>query len=131
VNFRDVLNVLGACPADPGPPGADCAGIWAHAVRGSSSVGEAAFGFGPGSMGTVVCGNVLMMPPKAATVSFEAASTTPTVFVTVQAAFQQAPLTDAGNNILLHAAAGGVGLAGLQQSAPLGCTTMGTAGGTN
>ena len=27
VNFRDVLNVLGMYPGDPGPPGADCAGV--------------------------------------------------------------------------------------------------------
>ena len=27
VNFRDVLNVLGMYPGDPGAPGADCAGI--------------------------------------------------------------------------------------------------------
>lgn len=27
INFRDVLNVLGMYPGDPGPPGADCAGI--------------------------------------------------------------------------------------------------------
>ena len=27
VNFRDVLNVLGMYPGDPGAPGADCAGV--------------------------------------------------------------------------------------------------------
>ena len=27
INFRDVLNVLGMYPGDPGPPGADCAGV--------------------------------------------------------------------------------------------------------
>ena len=27
LNFRDVLNVLGMYPGDPGPPGADCAGL--------------------------------------------------------------------------------------------------------
>ena len=26
LNFRDVLNVLGMYPGDPGPPGGDCAG---------------------------------------------------------------------------------------------------------
>jgi 3-oxoacyl-(acyl-carrier-protein) synthase/acyl carrier protein len=28
LNFRDVLNVLGMYPGDPGPPGGDCAGIY-------------------------------------------------------------------------------------------------------
>ena len=27
INFRDVLNVLGMYPGDPGPPGSDCSGI--------------------------------------------------------------------------------------------------------
>lgn len=27
LNFRDVLNVLGMYPGDPGPPGSDCAGL--------------------------------------------------------------------------------------------------------
>ena len=31
INFRDVLNVLGMYPGDPGPPGADCAGVVVHA----------------------------------------------------------------------------------------------------
>ena len=33
VNFRDVLNVLGMYPGDPGAPGADCAGIVAQGLR--------------------------------------------------------------------------------------------------
>jgi NADPH:quinone reductase-like Zn-dependent oxidoreductase len=27
INFRDVLNVLGMYPGDPGAPGSDCAGV--------------------------------------------------------------------------------------------------------
>ena len=27
LNFKDVLNVLGMYPGDPGPPGLDCAGV--------------------------------------------------------------------------------------------------------
>lgn len=27
LNFRDVLNVLGMYPGDPGDPGADCSGV--------------------------------------------------------------------------------------------------------
>ena len=45
VNFRDVLNVLGMYPGDPGAPGADCAGIVmarGTAVRGLD-LGEFAY----------------------------------------------------------------------------------------
>ena len=33
LNFRDVLNVLGMYPGDPGAPGADCAGVVVQAGR--------------------------------------------------------------------------------------------------
>ena len=35
LNFRDVLNVLGMYPGDPGPPGGDCAGV----VNGEDGLG--------------------------------------------------------------------------------------------
>jgi len=36
LNFRDVLNVLGMYPGDPGAPGADCAGVVMQAGEGVS-----------------------------------------------------------------------------------------------
>jgi hypothetical protein len=36
INFRDVLNVLGMYPGDPGPPGSDCAGLVIHAGAAST-----------------------------------------------------------------------------------------------
>ena len=35
LNFRDVLNVLGEYPGDPGPPGSDCAGVIADVGGGA------------------------------------------------------------------------------------------------
>ncbi|PSC74792.1 Polyketide synthase [Micractinium conductrix] len=45
LNFRDVLNVLGMYPGDPGPPGADFAGVVAAAGPGvhTMAAGEAVF----------------------------------------------------------------------------------------
>lgn len=34
INFRDVLNVLGMYPGDPGPPGGDCAGVIVKVGKG-------------------------------------------------------------------------------------------------
>ena len=34
LNFRDVLNVLGMYPGDPGPPGGDCAAMVVSAGTG-------------------------------------------------------------------------------------------------
>ena len=48
LNFRDVLNVLGMYPGDPGPPGGDCAGIvssLADCQDGDGfEIGEAVYG---------------------------------------------------------------------------------------
>jgi len=43
---RDVLNVLGMYPGDPGPPGSDCAGVIMHA-------GSAVQGLQPGPQGAL------------------------------------------------------------------------------
>jgi len=35
LNFRDVLNILGMYPGDPGDPGGDCAGVVAAVGPGA------------------------------------------------------------------------------------------------
>ena len=38
LNFRDVLNVLGMYPGDPGAPGGDCAGVIAAVGPGMQCI---------------------------------------------------------------------------------------------
>lgn len=38
LNFRDVLNILGMYPGDPGAPGGDCAGVVAAVGPGGRSL---------------------------------------------------------------------------------------------
>ena len=55
--FRDVLNVLGMYPGDPGAPGGDCAGIVSRVPAGSPAglqPGDAVFGLAAGSLGSYV-----------------------------------------------------------------------------
>ena len=56
LNFRDVLNVLGMYPGDPGPPGADCAGVVTAIGAGVANLqpGMAVFGLAAGSLGSHV-----------------------------------------------------------------------------
>ena len=58
LNFRDVLNVLGMYPGDPGPPGGDCAGIVSSPTglqgRGGFEIGEAVYGIVSGCLGNAV-----------------------------------------------------------------------------
>jgi NADPH:quinone reductase-like Zn-dependent oxidoreductase/acyl carrier protein len=128
INFRDVLNVLGMYPGDPGAPGSDVAGV---VVAGSSGVlrpGQAVFGLAVGALGTAVACSaetVVAMPPC---LSFEAASSMPTVFITAQMALGAVTGLTAGERVLVHAAAGGVGLAALQVVSAVGASAVATAG---
>ena len=111
LNFRDVLNVLGMYPGDPGAPGADCAGV---VVSGAAhEAGLAVFGLAPGALGTHVSALAAALPAKPPALAFEAAASLPTVCVTVDLALRQAAgwLTGSYAPVLVHAAAGGVGLA--------------------
>ena len=63
--------------------------------------------------------------------SFEEAATIPTVFITVDSAFRQAAAVRPSDRVLVHGAAGGVGLAAIQMVAALGGSTIATAGSSN
>ena len=133
INFRDVLNVLGMYPGDPGPPGGDCSGVVVSCGQGVESLqpGDAVFGLAGGSLGSHVHVSAPRMAPMPPNLSFEAAATCPTVFITVDAAFRQAAGCQPGERALVHGAAGGVGLAAIQQVAALGGVVVATAGGPN
>jgi acyl transferase domain-containing protein/NADPH:quinone reductase-like Zn-dependent oxidoreductase/acyl carrier protein len=129
VNFRDVLNVLGMYPGDPGAPGGDCAGVVLAAGPGVSlQPGAAVFGLAVGSLGTaVVCnaGTLVAQPPN---LSAEQAATMPTVFITAHMTLHAAAGVGAGDTVLLTAGAGGVGLAAGQVLSGVGARVVATAG---
>ena len=132
---RDVLNVLGMYPGDPGPPGGDFAGIVARVPSGSAASGlqpgDAVFGLAAGSLGSYVHASVATLAPMPANLDFEEAATMPTVFITVDIALQQMARIAAHDTVLVHAAAGGVGLAAMQLIRAAGATALATAGSPN
>ena len=70
------------------------------------AAGQAVFGQASGSLGShVKCSqaNLVAMPDN---VTFEAAATVPTVFITADAAFCHATTLHAPDRVLVHAAAG-------------------------
>jgi NADPH:quinone reductase-like Zn-dependent oxidoreductase len=54
LNFRDVLNVMGLYPGDPGPPGGDCAGTVVRVGEDVKhlKVGDDVYGVAPGCLKT-------------------------------------------------------------------------------
>ena len=129
INFRDVLNVLGMYPGDPGPPGGDCSGVVVQVAPGCElAVGQRVFGLAAGSLGSHVIASSKTMVPIPEDVTFERAATMPTVFVTVDAALHRAAGLQPKERVLVHAAAGGVGLAAVQAIHAAGATVLATAG---
>jgi NADPH:quinone reductase-like Zn-dependent oxidoreductase/acyl carrier protein len=130
VNFRDVLNVLGMYPGDPGPPGGDVAGVVLSTGTGVRHVapGDAVYGLAPGCYGSHVITDARMISVMPSNLTFEAASSCPVIFITVDVAFRQAMSLRAGERVLMHAAAGGVGLAAIQVAQVLGAQVVATAG---
>ena len=129
INFRDVLNVLGMYPGDPGPPGADMSGTVIAVGPDVKDVqeGQAVFGLAGGALGShVICKEETLaaLPPC---LSYQQAATVPTVFVTVDMALEAAG-AKAGDALLVHGGAGGIGLASVRMARCLGLEAVATAG---
>jgi len=130
LNFRDVLNVMGLYPGDPGPPGADCSGTVLELGERVNHlrVGEDIFGECPGCLSTFHTGLAALMTQKPASWSFEEASTMPVIFVTVEESLGDLAQLKKGERVLIHAAAGGVGLVAIQYAQWIGAEVYATAG---
>lgn len=137
LNFRDVMYALGLLSDEAiengfaGPTlGLEFSGT---VIRMGSDVegyaiGDAVVGFGPASFGD----RVLTKPSAISHVpdgfSFEAAATIPSTFFTVYYALHHLARLEEGEKILIHGAAGGVGIAAIQFAQWLGADIYATAG---
>jgi NADPH:quinone reductase-like Zn-dependent oxidoreductase/NADP-dependent 3-hydroxy acid dehydrogenase YdfG/acyl carrier protein len=130
LNFRDVLNTLGMYPGDAVPLGVDCAGRIAAVGAGVKDlrVGDAVFGVAPGCFSTFVTTHSKLVVHKPPEMSFEDAAAIPSVFLTVHFSLHRLAKMSAGERVLIHAAAGGVGLAAVQLAQQAGAEIFATAG---
>ena len=128
LNFRDVLNVLGLYPGDPGPIGGDFAGVVTQLGSGSTGleVGQRVFGFMQGAFASRFNVPVQLLAPVPEGVSAVAAATIPAAALTARLAFDWAQLKP-GDRVLIHAASGGVGLAAIQMAQQHGAIVFATA----
>lgn len=128
LNFRDVLNTLGAYPGDPGPLGGEVAGVVTAIGAGVTdfAVGDRVFGMASGCFATRCNAPASLLVKLPEPVNFAAAATVPVTFCTAQAAFNLLGLKK-GDKVLIHAAAGGVGLAAIQLAQAIGAEIYATA----
>lgn len=137
LNFRDVMYVMGLLPdeaVEHGFAGASLGLEFSGVVtrvghRVDEYVpGDAVMGFGSACFASHVVTRANAVTPKPEAWSFEEAATVPTVFFTVYYALKQLANLQAGERVLIHGAAGGVGIAAVQLARYLGAEVFATAG---
>jgi len=128
LNFRDVLNVLGLYPGDPGPIGGDLCGIVTQVGSAVTvfQTGQRVMGFMQGAFASRVNVPALLLAPVPDGVDAVGAATIPAAALTARLAFDWAELKP-GDRVLIHAASGGVGLAAIQLARHHGAVVFATA----
>ena len=130
LNFRDVLNVLGAYPGDPGPLGNECAGVVTAVGPGVTrfAVGDDVVVMVDRSFATYCIAPEAMCVRKPAHLTHQEAATVPVTFLTADHALHALANIKAGDRVLVHAVTGGVGMAAAQIALRAGAIVYGTAG---
>ncbi|MFD4984658.1 beta-ketoacyl synthase N-terminal-like domain-containing protein, partial [Streptomyces sp. NPDC058383] len=129
VNFRDVLNALGMYPGDAGLFGSEAAGVVVDTGPDVSElhVGDRVMGMLFGGFGTHVVGDERMMTTVPDDWSWESAASMPLVFLTAYYALVELGGLRRGEKVLIHAGAGGVGMAAVQVARYVGAEVFATA----
>jgi phthiocerol/phenolphthiocerol synthesis type-I polyketide synthase C len=137
LNFRDVMYALGLLSDEGVERGFAGAALGLEfsgeiVTLGSSvsgfSIGDAVVGFAPSSFGDRIitqAGALSHIPPG---LSFEAAATIPSTFFTAYYSLHALAQLREGESVLIHGAAGGVGIAAIQVAKWCGAEVFATAG---
>jgi NADPH:quinone reductase-like Zn-dependent oxidoreductase/NADP-dependent 3-hydroxy acid dehydrogenase YdfG/acyl carrier protein len=133
LNFIEVLYALGMLPASPeleNSFGLECAGrIVAVGVDVKDfAVGDAVVAYANGCFAAFVTAPANAVAKRPAGVSAAEAATLPAAFATAHHALVTQGRLAAGERVLIHAAAGGVGMAAVQIAQRLGAEVFATAG---
>jgi acyl transferase domain-containing protein/NADPH:quinone reductase-like Zn-dependent oxidoreductase/short-subunit dehydrogenase/aryl carrier-like protein len=129
VNFRDVLTVLGVYPGPPGPLGLEGSGVVLEVGPEVTAlaVGDLVMGLFTGGFSPVVVADERRLIPMPRGWTFAQAAAAPVAFATAYHALVELAGLHDGESVLIHAAAGGVGIAAVQLAQHLGATVYGTA----
>ena len=137
LNFRDVMWSMGMLLDEAlengfsGPTmGLECSGVIAAVGDRVKewAVGDEVAGFAPACFSTHVFTSSSAITRKPANISFAEAATIPVCFFTAWYSLKHLAKLQPGERVLIHGAAGGVGLAAVQIAAHLGLEVYATAG---
>ncbi|MEU2427892.1 polyketide synthase dehydratase domain-containing protein, partial [Streptomyces sp. NPDC007851] len=129
VNFRDVLISLGMYPDKSALLGGEAAGVVLEVGREVPGLkrGDRVMGLFTGAFGPVAVADHRMLVRIPKGWSFTRAASVPAVFLTALYALSDLGGVGAGDRVLVHAAAGGVGMAAVQLARHLGAEVWATA----
>ena len=137
LNFRDVLWAMGMLPEEAvergfsGPTiGMECAGVVSRVGSGVShlAVGDRVVAFASSCFASHVTTDAMSVARIPHGLDLDAAATIPTAFLTAYYALDYLARVQAGETVLIHGAAGGVGMAAIQVARLKGAVVIGTAG---
>ena len=137
LNFRDMMWAMGLLPEEAlidgfagSTFGLECAGVVRSLGSGVDglAVGDRVMAFAPAALSTRVVTMADAVAPIPPETSFAAAATIPVTFVTAIYALSHLAKLAPGEHVLIHAAAGGVGLAAIQYAKHRGAIVIATAG---
>ncbi|MGH9643746.1 MAG: SDR family NAD(P)-dependent oxidoreductase, partial [Terriglobales bacterium] len=130
LNFRDVLNVLGMYPGDPGLLGLEFSGRIARLGHGVTRFqpGDRVMGIAWGSFASFVNTPAALVAHVPESIGLAAAATIPNAFLTAYHCLVEVGAMKRGDRVLIHAATGGVGLAAVQLAKWKGAEIFTTAG---
>ncbi|MEU5785934.1 SDR family NAD(P)-dependent oxidoreductase [Micromonospora lupini] len=131
LNFRDVLIALDMYGGDV-PLGSEGAGVVTEIGAEVTGIapGDRVTGLIPGGIGPVVITDHRLVVPIPDDWSFAQAATVPVAFLTAWYGLVEVGQLKAGETVLVHAAAGGVGMAAVQVAHAVGARVLGTANPT-
>ncbi|QDY80458.1 type I polyketide synthase [Streptomyces qinzhouensis] len=128
LNFRDVLIALDMYPGNA-PIGSEAAGVVREVGAEVTDLrpGDRVFGLFPGGVGPVAVTDRRLVARIPEGWSFPRAAVVPVVYLTAYYGLADLAGLGAGESVLIHAAAGGVGLAAIQLAHHWGAEVYGTA----
>ncbi|MFC4852879.1 type I polyketide synthase [Actinophytocola glycyrrhizae] len=128
LNFRDVLIALGTYP-EAAEMGSEAAGVVIEVGAEVADLvpGDRVFGLVSGGFGPHAVADRRLVAPMPAEWTFAEAASVPMAFLTAYYALVDLAGLRAGESILVHAAAGGVGMAAVQVAHHFGARVLGTA----
>ncbi|WP_414721476.1 type I polyketide synthase [Streptomyces sp. LMG1-1-1.1] len=129
LNFRDVMIGLGMYPNPAATVGMEGAGTVAEVGPGVEgfAVGDRVMGLFPSAVGPYAVSDQRTVVRIPCGWSFEQSASVPVAFITAYYALHDLAGLRAGQSVLVHAAAGGVGMAAVQVARHLGAEVLATA----